>query len=254
MITMEQLEKLEGRIVKALDLISDLRIENSQLESKVDTFELNNQQLKLKAEEKIKEAENLEKQLQEATGELNKLKSREQELETKILQIIAKLDNLKEGHSPFAAASTSAPEPESDIKTDPSSEPALPDKEQEVVSQDSDHSELIVEEEIGEEAEESIDTSVIKDEEPLPASPDTKADGADDDFVVLDEGGSELILDDDESETPAKEAPDKPVWNSVDESETEDDENNVLGVFDDDDNDDFLIIEDEDKPKEEKKE
>ena len=46
MITVEQLEQLEGRIVKALELISDLRIENSQLESKVDNLESSNEELK----------------------------------------------------------------------------------------------------------------------------------------------------------------------------------------------------------------
>ncbi|MES0491880.1 MAG: cell division protein ZapB, partial [Leptospirales bacterium] len=56
MITMEQLEQLEGRIVKALDLISDLRVENSHLESEVERLKANADQLKLTAEEKIAEA------------------------------------------------------------------------------------------------------------------------------------------------------------------------------------------------------
>ena len=68
MITMEQLEQLEGRIVKALDLISDLRVENSHLESEVDRLKASNDQLKLTAEEKVAEAENLKKELQEASA------------------------------------------------------------------------------------------------------------------------------------------------------------------------------------------
>ena len=96
---MEQLEKLEGRIIKALELISDLRIENSQMESKLDVFKSDNEQLKLTNEQKTKEAQKLETQLEEATVELNELKSREQGIETKILQIIAKLENIKDSKS-----------------------------------------------------------------------------------------------------------------------------------------------------------
>ena len=81
MLTMEQLEQLEGRIIKALDLISDLRLENGQLETEADKLRADNDQLKLTAEEKVREANELKQQLQEATEELNKLKSKEDELE-----------------------------------------------------------------------------------------------------------------------------------------------------------------------------
>src|SRR5689334_15358001 len=103
MITLEQLEQLEGRIVKALELISDLRVENSHLESEADRLKASNDQLKLAAEEREKEALKWQQQLQEATQELSRLKSKEQELETRILSIIAKLDNLKENTRKDAA-------------------------------------------------------------------------------------------------------------------------------------------------------
>ena len=140
MITVEQLDQLEGRIVKALEIISDLRIENSQLESKADSLEANNEELKIKTDEKIKAAEQLEQQLKEATTELSQLRSKEQEIETKILQIIAKLDNVK--GSTVTESTSPSPITETSNESEPSSdeldqketfaalgEPDLPDQE-----------------------------------------------------------------------------------------------------------------------------
>ena len=42
MITIEQLDELEGRILRALELISDLRSENSRLESENETLRTTN--------------------------------------------------------------------------------------------------------------------------------------------------------------------------------------------------------------------
>jgi FtsZ-binding cell division protein ZapB len=56
MVTLEQLEQLEGRIVKALELISDLRVENSHLESESERLKASNDQLRLTAEEREREA------------------------------------------------------------------------------------------------------------------------------------------------------------------------------------------------------
>ena len=109
MVTMEQLEQLEGRIVKALELISDLRVENSHLETESERLKTTNDQLRLTAEERERDAQKWQQQLQEATQELSRLKSKEQELETRILSIIAKLDNLK--GSEVRSPSSSAPAP-----------------------------------------------------------------------------------------------------------------------------------------------
>jgi len=107
MVTMEQLEQLEGRISKALELISDLRVENNHLEKEVDGLKSTNDQLKLSAEEKEIEAKKLQQQLTDATEELSKLKSKEKDLESRIVNIISKLDNLKEIKSAGSGTPTS---------------------------------------------------------------------------------------------------------------------------------------------------
>lgn len=102
MVTMEQLEQLEGRIVKALELISDLRVENNHLEGEVGRLNDSNKNLQITAEEKSRlaedkaaEAERLQDQLEKATTELQDLKNREVALEQRINGIIAKLDHVK---------------------------------------------------------------------------------------------------------------------------------------------------------------
>ena len=251
MITMEQLENLEGRIVKALELISDLRIENSQLDSKVDNLESNNEQLKIKTDEKIKQAEHLEIQLQEATGELGQLKSKEKALETKILQIIAKLDNIKtvnfssiddeHGHSAGEQLSeeTSTPEeiplPDQEVEASGYSEESIlnSDENQEIFIQD----EPI---DFGSE----VTNENIEDEE------------SKDDVVILEEDeDTTLILEDEEDLTSSVNEfeeeqihTDSNTNNDLENSVTDEEDinDNILEVFDENDEDDFLIVEEND--------
>lgn len=64
MLTMETIEELESKVVKALELIADLRAENGRLESKNETLRAENDQMKLAMEEKEKELSSLREQLQ----------------------------------------------------------------------------------------------------------------------------------------------------------------------------------------------
>jgi len=52
MISLETIEELETKIMKALELISDLRAENNRLESDNETLRSENDQMKLAMEEK----------------------------------------------------------------------------------------------------------------------------------------------------------------------------------------------------------
>mgnify|MGYP001593957661 CR=1 FL=1 len=95
MISIEQLEHLEGRIIKALELISDLRLENNQLESELEKVKSSSDQLKLTAEEKTTAAENMKSQLDAARMELERLQNKEAGLEEKLHDIITRLDGVK---------------------------------------------------------------------------------------------------------------------------------------------------------------
>lgn len=64
MLTMETIEELESKVIKALELIGDLRAENGRLESENENLRAENDQMKLAMEEKEKELSTLRDQLQ----------------------------------------------------------------------------------------------------------------------------------------------------------------------------------------------
>jgi len=92
MLSMQQLEELESRVVKALQLISDLRTDNAKLENDNESLKSENEDLKLTLDEKEQEVARIRKELDESTRELQELKDKEEVLEKKIISLLGKLD------------------------------------------------------------------------------------------------------------------------------------------------------------------
>ena len=77
MISLETIEELETKIMKALELISDLRAENNRLESDNEALRSENDQMKLAMEEKEREIASLREQLAQSLKELEEYTSKE---------------------------------------------------------------------------------------------------------------------------------------------------------------------------------
>ena len=99
MISMQQLEELENRVVKALQLISDLRTENSKLENENEEIKSELEEARLSLEEREQEIERIRKELDDATRELEELQAKEEVLEKKVVSLLGKLDDLSPGSS-----------------------------------------------------------------------------------------------------------------------------------------------------------
>lgn len=95
MISIEQLERLESRIFQALDLISDLRVENNQLEKEVKRTYTSNQKLMEINQEQDRKIQILDKDLKLATTEIRDLRQTEAALEHKVSTIISRLDDIE---------------------------------------------------------------------------------------------------------------------------------------------------------------
>lgn len=104
MITLEQLDELEGRIVRALELIGDLRSENSRLESENERLRTEHDELKIALDEKEKTVQSLKEQLDKTGAELNELKQKESVLEKRITEMLSRLSDVGPSSS-FAATS-----------------------------------------------------------------------------------------------------------------------------------------------------
>ncbi len=76
---METIEELESKVIKALELIGDLRAENGRLESENETLRAENDQMKLAMEEKEKELSTLRDQLQKNDERAERLKRKRTE-------------------------------------------------------------------------------------------------------------------------------------------------------------------------------
>lgn len=96
MITREQIEILDTRISGILETVSDLKYENSRLTSELDKDKLTIARLNAFVEEKIKESDRLREELESKNIELEKLKIKEDEMESLLVQVISKVDNLSE--------------------------------------------------------------------------------------------------------------------------------------------------------------
>ncbi len=99
MISLETIEELEAKIMKALELISDLRSENNRLESDNEALRAENDKMKLAMEEKEREIATLREKLAEAQKELQEFKTKEGKLDSKISDMMSRLDNLPSAKS-----------------------------------------------------------------------------------------------------------------------------------------------------------
>ncbi|EHQ06726.1 cell division protein ZapB [Leptonema illini] len=113
MITLEQLDELEGRIVRALELIGDLRSENSRLETENERLRSEHDELKLALDEKEKTVQSLKDQLDRTGAELNDLKQKEAVLEKRITEMLSRLSDVegRPGTSSYSAPATPRSEP-----------------------------------------------------------------------------------------------------------------------------------------------
>jgi hypothetical protein len=214
---MEQLEQLEGRIVKALELISDLRVENSHLESELEKVKANNDQLKLTTEEKIRDAARFRTELDEARMDLEKLQSREKSLEDKISEIIHKLDGVK---------SDSAHVKNTLIESQPVV--VVAELEPESVKEFS-----------------TVEQEAANDETPSDEPNQNKNEFGEDEIVLLDdEEDEEVIITDEDSEDVQE--PDNAEEGAQTLDDDEEDED-LLNVFQDDEDDLLIVEEDDDK-------
>jgi len=82
------------RVIKALQLIGDLRAENSKLESDNESLKVEIEEVKLSLEEKEQEIERIKHELEESNRELREIKEKEEVLEKKIIGLLSKLDVL----------------------------------------------------------------------------------------------------------------------------------------------------------------
>ncbi len=91
MITLEQLDELENRIIKALELIGDLRTENSRLELENQKLRDEYENIKNVLDQKERDINQLKEQLNKTSAELKDLKEKESILEKRISEILSKL-------------------------------------------------------------------------------------------------------------------------------------------------------------------
>lgn len=218
MITMQQLEELESRIIKALQLIGDLRAENAQLEANNESLKVQAEEARLSLEEKEQEIARLKKEIDKATNELSQIKQKEEVLEKKIVEMLGKLDTLKSGipsyrakPAPDTASTKAQPQQKPSLKAEPE-----PRAEEDFMEDRGDDEDIII----------IDDTETAKTDievETLPTEEDeiVLLDDTDDEIIIDDVNDDLIIIDDDSAEKKSKD-------------KTSDD-------------DDFIIIEDEEK-------
>ena len=244
MISMQQLEELENRVVRALQLISDLRTENAKLENDNEELRGDLEEAKLSLEEKEQEISRIRRELDDATRELQELTAKEEALEKKVVALLGKLDEMSPGGAVPQGDRRRREAPASQVREQPRPKPAP--VEEDIILDDFKEEELRVDSEGRKrgEAREDDDIIIIDDESDLKSG---KAEGvaletvseADEDIILLDEGDEEIIIDDverdrviiDEEEVPKARAKDKKPTSSKPASPKEDDE--------------FLIIEED---------
>ena len=95
MVTREQMDLLSTRVSGVLELISDLRVENSHLKAEVDQLEQRRDQCERKIDEQTKESIRLREQLEERDKKLNEMVLKEEELENFMLQMIGQMDGVR---------------------------------------------------------------------------------------------------------------------------------------------------------------
>ena len=94
MVTMQQLEELENKVVKALRLIDELRLENSKLEDENEILRGIAEEAKLAVEERDQEVSKVRKELKSINRELKDVRTNEDALEQKLMMLLSKLETM----------------------------------------------------------------------------------------------------------------------------------------------------------------
>ena len=195
MITMQQLEELESRVIKALHLIGELRTENSHLEGENETLKSDVEDARLSLEEKEQEVERIKKELEVTASELKELKDKEEVLEKKLLGLLGKLDGLQSGGLSSAGLAGT------DYSSKPEKAPAAEEYEKEEIIElgtdddiivESDEDAFIIEEKITDENEfDDLSVETVDSEEAV-------SDSDEEDIIIIDDESeidSEIIDD-----------------------------------------------------------
>jgi hypothetical protein len=246
MITMQQLEELESRIIKALQLIGDLRVENSRLESDNENLKSVAEEAKLSLEEKEQEIVRIQRELDDTVRELAALKDKEEVLEKKLIELLGKMDTLKVGSSPVTPAPRPAPEPRAAEKSTPppaasriAAEPEMErepfrDVNVEVVKAGDDMA-----------AADKDDDIIIIDDDTAMADGDIAIEPArkkgepEDEIILIDDAGEDIIIDDVDRESVIIDETEKPAPKKAEPPKKK----QSFDVLESDD--DFLIIEED---------
>lgn len=263
MITLEQLDELESRIVKALELIGDLRTENSRLEMENQKLRNEYETLKTTLDQKERDVRELKQQLDKANEELNELKQKESILEKRISEILNKL-SLSEGQNYQKKEFSSKIENgKSFASTDQEFKPIISNGDLTIVEEDTSKTddenfvEIEVEEPIKKPKEEVdlVQTATTQSPEQV-----EKPTPNDEEIIILDEDEDEIVLADqseevifesahedfkEELEEAKKVEQSEVVMNKEKDAILEEELilDDDIGVFELEDDEDFLIIE-----------
>ncbi len=214
MITIQQLEELEGRIIKALQLITDLRTENASLESENEGLKAENEEVRLSIEEKDREIQQIKRDMEQTSKELAALKDKEEVLEKKLLQLLGKLDGLQGGEPTVATTPPRAVErtqPERELRA------AAPEPEMESMPELDEEPRVETVEVRRDAPRQADDDIIIIDDEAVPGDEDIavetvsedagrrergagagkgRAAQEDEDIILLDDDEDEIVIDD----------------------------------------------------------
>ncbi len=283
MISMQQLEELENRIVKALQLITDLRSENATYENENETLRSEVEEARLSLEEKDQEIQRLKAEVEQASRELREIREREEVLEKKVIGLLGKLDILQSGtgslpagikpvisdkvevkkdtvktvsteSTPLKTGITVPPVVISDIKTEPLLSSGISAKEDKKHDPGTDKDFEVRVDDVNIETVDSSETMdddddddiIIIDEDSNVMDDDIVIETGpddDDDIVLLDDDDDDIIIDDVDDEIIIIDDQESPKDKKSKTIKTE--TLNKKSKVDDDD--EFLIIEDDDK-------
>lgn len=259
MITMQQLEELENRVIKALHLIGELRSENSKLENENESLKGEIEDVKLTLEEKEQEIEKVRRELERATKELKDIKDKEDTLEKKIISLLGKLDMLQGGSVPTNLYADKPQTSPSDIDFH---EPSASKEEDRDLIIESENEHIIIEDRG--EVEKGDEELKVETVEPSSTAPEDE----DDEIIIIDDEDEishkgekkagrgtaetfhdedEIILLDDEDEIVIEDVRDDEIIIDDEDFEMgEESDKEKKAVADSGDEDEIIIIEDDD--------
>jgi chromosome segregation ATPase len=262
MLTLETIEELEFKVIKALDLISDLRTENARLETENESLRLENDKMKLALEEKERELGNLRTRLQDAENELKSIKERESNLEGKVNNLLGRLSSLpsssKAEKSPSSSEAQSSHTEDSNSEETASADNTIGSGDTEPTPAQAPGSSFV---EVNEEVEtvEDEDEIILLDDEDEEVPPEVPSNHTEVESVaelsatqpaepVEERDFEDTLLDDPPMGEPSgntHQAGDVSIHIEHDEDIIMDDSEEVISIFDADESEDFLIIEEE---------